>query len=61
MKIQAAVSTESIYQLAQYYMPENLVVIADVLAEVVFLKWYKEGHCVKVKMLLLDQMKMFLE
>jgi hypothetical protein len=27
----------------------------------VFLKWYKEGHCVKVKMLLLDQMKMFLE
>ncbi|XP_069673995.1 protein krasavietz [Periplaneta americana] len=33
----------------------------DVLSEEVILKWYKEGHSVKGKMLFLDQMKKFIE
>jgi hypothetical protein len=37
------------------------VFIADVLSEEVILKWYKEGHSVKGKMLFLDQMKKFIE
>jgi len=36
-------------------------VTADVLSEEVILKWYKEGHSVKGKMLFLDQMKKFIE
>jgi hypothetical protein len=32
-----------------------------VLSEEVILKWYKEGHSVKGKMLFLDQMKKFIE
>ncbi|PSN42014.1 Protein krasavietz [Blattella germanica] len=35
--------------------------ITDVLSEEVILKWYKEGHSVKGKMLFLDQMKKFIE
>ena len=38
-----------------------LFVTADVLSEEVILKWYKEGHSVKGKMLFLDQMKKFIE
>jgi hypothetical protein len=38
-----------------------MFVIADVLSEEVILKWYKEGHSVKGKMLFLDQMKKFIE
>lgn len=34
---------------------------ADVVSEEVILKWYKEGHSVKGKMLFLDQMKKFVE
>lgn len=34
---------------------------ADVLSEEVIMKWYKEGHSVKGKMLFLDQMKKFIE
>jgi hypothetical protein len=34
---------------------------ANVLSEEVILKWYKEGHSVKGKMLFLDQMKKFIE
>ncbi|OAD60877.1 Insulin-degrading enzyme [Eufriesea mexicana] len=33
----------------------------DVISEEVILKWYKEGHSVKGKMLFLDQMKKFIE
>lgn len=33
----------------------------DVLSEGVILKWYKEGHSVKGKMMFLDQMKKFVE
>ncbi|XP_067003573.1 protein krasavietz [Anabrus simplex] len=33
----------------------------DVLSEEVILKWYKEGHSVKGKMMFLDQMKKFVE
>nr|CAD7579387.1 unnamed protein product [Timema californicum] len=33
----------------------------DVLSEEVILKWYKEGHSVKGKMMFLDQMKKFIE
>lgn len=33
----------------------------DVLREGVILKWYKEGHSVKGKMMFLDQMKKFIE
>ncbi|KDR20399.1 protein krasavietz [Zootermopsis nevadensis] len=33
----------------------------DVLSEEVIMKWYKEGHSVKGKMLFLDQMKKFIE
>jgi hypothetical protein len=36
-------------------------VVADVLSEEVILKWYKEGHSVKGKMMFLDQMKKFIE
>ncbi|EGI63005.1 Basic leucine zipper and W2 domain-containing protein 2 [Acromyrmex echinatior] len=34
---------------------------AEVVSEDVILKWYKEGHSVKGKMLFLDQMKKFVE
>lgn len=34
---------------------------AEVISEEVILKWYKEGHSVKGKMLFLDQMKKFIE
>lgn len=34
---------------------------ASVVSEEVILKWYKEGHSVKGKMLFLDQMKKFVE
>ncbi|PBC27148.1 Protein extra bases [Apis cerana cerana] len=33
----------------------------DVISEEVILKWYKEGHSVKGKMMFLDQMKKFVE
>ncbi|KAK7864655.1 hypothetical protein R5R35_012424 [Gryllus longicercus] len=33
----------------------------DVLSEEVILKWYKEGHSMKGKMMFLDQMKKFVE
>jgi hypothetical protein len=33
----------------------------DVVSEEVILKWFKEGHSVKGKMLFLDQMKKFVE
>lgn len=33
----------------------------DVVSEEVILKWYKEGHSLKGKMLFLDQMKKFIE
>ncbi|KAK0162422.1 hypothetical protein PV327_006199 [Microctonus hyperodae] len=33
----------------------------DVISEEVILKWYKEGHSLKGKMLFLDQMKKFVE
>ncbi|KAK0090913.1 hypothetical protein PV325_000079 [Microctonus aethiopoides] len=33
----------------------------DVISEEVILKWYKEGHSLKGKMLFLDQMKKFIE
>ena len=36
-------------------------ILADVISEEVILKWYKEGHSVKGKMLFLDQMKKFVE
>jgi hypothetical protein len=38
-----------------------MFVTADVLSEEVILKWYKEGHSVKGKMMFLDQMKKFIE
>ena len=34
---------------------------ADVLSEEVIIKWYKEDHSSKGKMLFLDQMKKFVE
>ena len=36
-------------------------ILADVISEEVILKWYKEGHSVKGKMMFLDQMKKFVE
>ncbi|KAL7302322.1 protein krasavietz [Trichogramma pretiosum] len=33
----------------------------DVVSEVVIMRWYKDGHSVKGKMLFLDQMKKFVE
>jgi eIF4-gamma/eIF5/eIF2-epsilon len=36
-------------------------VLADVLSEEVILRWYKEGHSGKGKMMFLDQMKKFIE
>lgn len=39
----------------------NCVFSAEVVSEEVILKWYKEGHSVKGKMLFLDQMKNFIE
>lgn len=38
-----------------------IYILADVISEEVILKWYKEGHSVKGKMLFLDQMKKFVE
>ncbi|XP_011643409.1 protein krasavietz [Pogonomyrmex barbatus] len=35
--------------------------VSEVVSEDVILKWYKEGHSVKGKMLFLDQMKKFVE
>jgi eIF4-gamma/eIF5/eIF2-epsilon len=37
------------------------VFLADVLSEEVILRWYKEGHSGKGKMMFLDQMKKFVE
>ena len=36
------------------YIPGNLFLTVDVLSEDVFLKWYKDGHSVREKMLFLD-------
>jgi hypothetical protein len=33
----------------------------DVLSEEVILRWYKEGHSVKGKMMFLEQMKKFID
>lgn len=46
-------------------VPAHFIIInmftADVLSESVIMKWYKEGHSVKGKMMFLDQMKKFVE
>jgi hypothetical protein len=37
------------------------IFLADVLSEEAILRWYKEGHSGKGKMMFLDQMKKFVE
>ena len=48
------------WKISQFFN-NNLLFAADVISEEVILKWYKEGHSVKGKMLFLDQMKKFVE
>lgn len=38
-----------------------ILLLAEVLSEEVILKWFKDGHAVKGKMMFLEQMKKFIE
>lgn len=39
----------------------HYIILADVVSEEVILKWYKEGHSAKGKMMFVEQMKKFVE
>lgn len=40
---------------------ELILLVANVISEEVVMKWYKDSHSVKGKMMFLEQMKKFVE
>lgn len=54
--------TNDLYLLILLILKQYIFnILANVISEEVILKWFKEGHSVKGKMMFLDQMKKFIE